>query len=115
MTGSQSPLQILPQFVEVLGKKLDKIRSEQDPESKCNSFRRLYACRTVSRGSTWPLPTRALKSAQMSVSTPLPARLRMYGTLDVQVDKMQKCYDALTTCLSEATVQPELLDSTLGL
>lgn len=30
ITATMSPLQVLPQFVEVLGKKMDKIRQEQD-------------------------------------------------------------------------------------
>lgn len=39
---------------------------------------------------------------------------RLYSSLDIQHDKMNKCYDALTTALSEATVHPESMDKTLS-
>lgn len=108
MSGTTSPLQILPQFVEVLGKKIDKIRSEQDV-LKCQ-----LGCvlgRIDSRRPTLPQPFRPLAMVQKHKHD----RLRLSEGLGKQCEKMQSCYDSLTTALSEATVHPESMDKKLNL
>ena len=141
VTANSSPMSVLPNWVEVLGKKLDKISAELDWYAHCSSScmqthnnTTMVFLMGVSSGASWTSwisckPKVHSLKLQRSINKhtwefwimhiffyPLnqPFALRLVPQMESVFSKMQSEYDSLTNLLSEATVNPENMDKFLG-
>ena len=135
VTATTSPLSVLPQFVDVLGRKIDKISLEQDWGSL--SF---YFVENLQHMIVWkaflnkilPQSTEAGPACEgqhhcvpgvsklyhgqcVIVQTErLKSTLRLVKSVGDTLAKMQTSYEALTGHLTDATVHPEKITQHLA-
>ena len=138
VTATTSPLSILPQFVDVLGRKIDKISLEQDWGSCIDKsfFNVAWGLQHMPIRKSFPneIPPQTVAGptgegqhhcipnvsrlyhgqcisiqAERSKST-----LRLLKSVVDTLAKMQTCYDGLTGHLTDATVHPEKITQHLA-
>ena len=140
MTATTTPLQVLPSFVEVLGKKIDKIQLELDSFKFSCVFelttidisKAEHLCRTGSTMSRLQLQKRFLdtfgrkpkhanhKTWQMELfcaypklSNLSPLASRLQSQVKNVLQQMEACYEKLALQLSQATVAPDSISEIL--